>query len=69
MSRDSKLLLVVIVAVALWTPLARMAWFSSDEETGYVLRTVEWASGLRAGELYPRWAADYYGGCSEDDRR
>ncbi|HEY0466514.1 MAG TPA: hypothetical protein VGC79_20035, partial [Polyangiaceae bacterium] len=62
MLRDSKLLLVVAVAVGLWAPLAWMSWFWSHEETGYVLRTVEWASGLRAGELYPRWAADYYGG-------
>ncbi|HYP99042.1 MAG TPA: 6-pyruvoyl-tetrahydropterin synthase-related protein [Polyangiaceae bacterium] len=62
MFRDWRLWVVIAVAVALWTPLGRMTWFSSHEETGYVLRTVEWASGLRAGELYPRWAADYYGG-------
>ncbi|HEY0462566.1 MAG TPA: hypothetical protein VGC79_00075 [Polyangiaceae bacterium] len=27
-----------------------------------MLRTLEWASELRAGELYPRWASDFYGG-------
>ncbi|MEI9953166.1 MAG: hypothetical protein WDO74_34270 [Pseudomonadota bacterium] len=62
MFKDSKLVLVVAVAVGLWTPLARMEWFSSHEQTRYVLRTVEWASELRVGELYPRWASDFYGG-------
>lgn len=59
---DSKLLVVVAVAVGLWTPLARMDWFTSHEQTQYVLRTVEWAAGLREGEFYPRWASDFYGG-------
>ena len=62
MFRDTKLMLVIAVAVGLWAPLAWLSWFMSHEQTGYVLRTVEWAAGLRAGELYPRWAADYYGG-------
>jgi hypothetical protein len=62
MYRGSKLALVVAVAVGLWTPLAWQDWFSSHEQARYVVRTVEWASELRAGELYPRWASDFYGG-------
>ncbi|MEI9953912.1 MAG: hypothetical protein WDO74_34275 [Pseudomonadota bacterium] len=62
MFRDSKLVLVVAVAVGLWMPLAWLDWFYSHEQTRYVVRTVEWASELRVGELYPRWASDYYGG-------
>jgi len=62
MASDSKLLVLVAVAVGLWTPLAWMDWFSSHEQARYVLRTLEWASELRVGELYPRWASDFYGG-------
>lgn len=62
MFRDSRVLLVVAVAVALWVPLARMEWFDGDEKASYIWRTVEWATELKAGVLYPRWCPDFYGG-------
>jgi hypothetical protein len=55
-------MLVVAVALALVTPLYYVEWFSGHERWSYVLRTVEWASELRAGRLYPRWCPDFYGG-------
>jgi len=60
--RDPRLLLVTAVALALFAPLTRVDWFWGDERTSYILRTVEWASELRAGKLYPRWCSDFYGG-------
>jgi hypothetical protein len=62
MFRDPRLVLVIAVAVGLWMPLARMEWFWGHERISYVLRTVEWASALKSGELYPRWCSDFYGG-------
>ena len=62
MFRDSKLMLVVAVAVGLCAPLLHLEWFSGHEAYMYVLRTIEWAEELRAGELYPRWCPDFYGG-------
>jgi hypothetical protein len=43
-------------------PLVWLDWFTSHEMASYVVRTVEWAVELRAGELYPRWCPDFYGG-------
>ncbi len=60
--RDPRLALVVAIAVALWVPLTRLEWFWGHEQSSYILRTVEWASELRAGVLYPRWCPDFYGG-------
>jgi uncharacterized membrane protein len=54
--------LVLAVAVALWAPLGYLDWLSPREGHSYVWRTVEWATELRAGELYPRWCPDFYGG-------
>ena len=62
MSRDIRFQLVILVAIGLWLPLARLDWFSSHEMVSYVVRTVEWAVELRAGALYPRWCPDFYGG-------
>lgn len=62
MFKDWRLLLLVAVAVGLWVPLANLEWFWGHEQTSYVLRTVEFATELRAGELYPRWCPDFYGG-------
>ncbi|MEI9951939.1 MAG: hypothetical protein WDO74_23890 [Pseudomonadota bacterium] len=62
MFRDSKMFLVVAVAVGLCIPLLRLGWFSGHEQYSYVLRTLEWAQEMRAGELYPRWCPDFYGG-------
>ncbi len=62
---DPMLALVVAVAVGIWTPLLRVQWYSAHEQYAYVLRTVEWATELRAGELYPRWCPDFYGGYGE----
>jgi hypothetical protein len=59
---DPRLILVIVVAVGLWVPLARFEWFGAHEGYNYVLRTVEWAAELRAGALYPRWSPDLYGG-------
>jgi len=50
------------VAIGLWMPLARLSWFLGHEQASYVLRTVEWGLEMRAGELYPRWCPDFYGG-------
>lgn len=60
--RDFWVILVIAVAVGLWAPLARLEWFTGHERFSYVLRTVEWASELRLGVLYPRWCPDFYGG-------
>jgi hypothetical protein len=60
--RDPWAILVVAVAVGLWAPLARLEWFNGHERFSYVLRTVEWASELRLGVIYPRWCPDFYGG-------
>jgi hypothetical protein len=59
---DIRLAVVVAVAVGLWIPYVRLEWFSGHEQYAYVLRTIEWAAELRAGELYPRWCPDFYGG-------
>jgi hypothetical protein len=56
------LLLVVAAALVLCAPLLDGQWFQSHERESYVLRTVEWASGLQRGRLYPRWCPDFYGG-------
>jgi hypothetical protein len=62
MFRDSRLVLVIAVAVGLWIPLTHLEWFHAHEQSTYIVRTVEWAEELRAGHLYPRWAPDLYGG-------
>ncbi len=62
MLKDWRLLALVSVGVGLWVPLARLEWFWGHEQTSYLLRTVEFATELRAGELYPRWCPDFYGG-------
>jgi hypothetical protein len=54
--------LTLAVAVALWVPLAHVDWLIAREGHSYVWRTVEWATELRAGQLYPRWCPDFYGG-------
>lgn len=60
--RDPGLVLALAVAVALWVPLGHLDWLAPREGLSYVWRTVEWATELRAGELYPRWCPDFYGG-------
>jgi hypothetical protein len=50
------------VSVALWSPLGHLDWLAPREGLSYVWRTVEWATELRVGELYPRWCPDFYGG-------
>ena len=55
MLRDPRLVLVLAVAVGLWVPFARADWLVTNEGASYVWRTIEWATELRAGELYPRW--------------
>jgi hypothetical protein len=60
--RDPRVALVVVVALGLWLPLSKLDWFWGHEQTSYILRTVEWASELNAGVLYPRWCPDFYGG-------
>jgi hypothetical protein len=62
MFQDPKIVLVIGLAVGLWIPLANVEWFASHEGGSYVVRTVEWASELRRGELYPRWCPNFYGG-------
>lgn len=60
--RSPYLVIVLVVAAGLCVPLFHVGWFASHEGASYVLRTVEWASGLRRGEIYPRWCPDFYGG-------
>jgi hypothetical protein len=60
--RDPRIALVCVVAFGLWFPLTGLDWFWGHEQASYILRTVEWASELRAGVLYPRWCPDFYGG-------
>jgi hypothetical protein len=60
--RDPKFVLVLAVAVGLWVPFARADWLVTNEGASYVWRTIEWATELRVGELYPRWCPDFYGG-------
>jgi hypothetical protein len=59
---DPRILLVVAVAVGLWMPLSAVDWFWGHEKASYIYRTVEWATEMRRGLLYPRWSPDLYGG-------
>ena len=43
-------------------PLAYAEWFWGHEKYSYIMRTVEWATEMRRGLLYPRWCPDLYGG-------
>lgn len=58
----SGLALVAAVAIAQCLPLWQVHWFDSHESYSYVLRVVEFEAALRQGDLYPRWASDFYGG-------
>jgi uncharacterized membrane protein len=58
----SGLALVAAVAIAQCLPLWQVHWFDSHESYSYVLRVVEFEAALRRGDLYPRWASDFYGG-------
>lgn len=60
--RDPRVALVLAVALGMWMPVTRVGWFWGHEQYSYILRTVEWASELNAGVLYPRWCPDFYGG-------
>jgi hypothetical protein len=60
--KGSWVTLVVAVAVGLWIPFARVEWYWVNERFSYVLRTVQWASELERGVIYPRWCPDFYGG-------
>ncbi len=51
-----------MVALAQSWPLWQHYWFNSHEYWAYVLRVVEFEAALRQGDLYPRWASDFYGG-------
>ena len=53
---------LVLIAIAMIAPFWSVDWFYSDENDGYVVRTVEFASELSRGVYYPRWAPDFYGG-------
>ena len=59
---QSAIAIVAAVAVAQCLPLWQSHWFDSHETSAYVLRLVEFESALRQGDLYPRWASDFYGG-------
>jgi uncharacterized membrane protein len=54
--------IVVMIAVAQCWPIWQHHWFNSHEYYAYVLRVVEFEAALRQGDVYPRWAADFYGG-------
>jgi 6-pyruvoyl-tetrahydropterin synthase-like protein len=58
----AQLWLVSAVAVGLCVPLFQVDWPATHENIAYVIRTVEWASELRAGHLFPDWCPDFYGG-------
>lgn len=58
----SGVVLVALVALAQCLPLWQHYWFDTHEHSAYVLRVVEFEAALRQGDLYPRWAADFYGG-------
>jgi hypothetical protein len=58
----SGVVIVAMVALAQCLPLWGSHWFDSHEHSAYVLRVVEFESALRQGDLYPRWASDFYGG-------
>ncbi len=58
----SCLAIIAMVAVAQCVPLWRHHWFDSHEGYAYVLRVVEFEAAMREGDLYPRWAPDFYGG-------
>ncbi len=54
--------LVASASLFLLVPLFDAAWFHSHEWSAYVLRTAQFADGLRQGYPYPRWCPDFYGG-------
>ncbi len=58
----SGVVLVAMVAIAQCLPLWQPHWFDSHESYSYVLRVVEFEAALRQGDLYPRWASDFYAG-------
>jgi uncharacterized membrane protein len=58
----SGVVIVVMIAIAQCWPIWQHHWFNSHEYYAYVLRVVEFEAALRQGDLYPRWAADFYGG-------
>jgi 6-pyruvoyl-tetrahydropterin synthase related domain len=60
--RHPNVVLVAVVGVALCYALTTVDWFDSHEGASYVVRTVEWAAGMQAGQIYPRWSPDLYGG-------
>jgi hypothetical protein len=62
MFRDSRIILVIAVAVGLCSPFLHLEWIAVHEGYSYIWRTLEWAQELRAGSLYARWCPDFYGG-------
>jgi hypothetical protein len=58
----SGIAIIVMVAVAQCLPLWEPYWFNSHENGAYPVRVVEFEAALRQGDLYPRWASDFYGG-------
>lgn len=58
----SGIAIIVMVAVAQCLPLWQPYWFNSHENGAYPVRVVEFEAALRQGDLYPRWASDFYGG-------
>ncbi len=53
---------VVVLAVAAGLPLFELNLMSGHDALVYLPRTVEFWEGLRAGEIFPRWAPDLDGG-------
>lgn len=54
--------MALALGVVLCWPLTKVFWFHSHEGQEYVARTVEYATALRNGDIYPRWLSSLYGG-------
>src|SRR5882672_11297865 len=60
---DPGLLVVLALAtLALWPLVTRASLPTMTDAEMHVYRAAEIASSIRQGELYPRWAADFYYG-------
>ncbi len=53
------------LAILAGLPLLSLGWMSGHDTYAYLPRIVEFYQGLAAGEISPRWAADFNGGYGE----
>jgi hypothetical protein len=55
-------LVALPVALALVWPIFAVPWWENHDMVAYPVRLIEYAQGIRLGNLFPRWCPDMYGG-------